>query len=150
MFTCALLGPAQVDARIGVGHGQADLLAVGVLLVDAVRQDDRHVRVHVRRRLDAPIDPEDEVAELLLGPERLVAGGFALGVVVDDAVDDFPVAVVAGGDLPAREVLAVEERREAVLRRRRPRRSSERERTARWQELCAHGASSLGYAGAHA
>ena len=43
--------------------------------------------------------------------------GLALGVVVDDAVDDLPVAVVAGRDLPAGEVLPVEERREAGLLR---------------------------------
>src|SRR5262249_7338583 len=48
------------------------------------------------------------------GPQALVPLGFALGVVVDDAAgQNFPVAVVSGRHLPAGEILAVEERREA-------------------------------------
>ena len=67
---------------------------------------------------------------LALAPERLVALGLAPGVVVDHAVDDLPVPVVALGDFPAGEVLAVEERHEAlgggvvVGARRRSRRAS--------------------------
>ena len=57
---------------------------------------------------------KDEVVILAVAPERFVALGLAPGVVVDDAVDDLPVAVVAVGHLPAGQVFAVEERDEAV------------------------------------
>ena len=84
--------------------------------MSAVRQDVGDVRVGVRRLLDAPIDPKDEVAKGLFGPEALVAGGLALGVVVDDAVDHLPVPAVAGRHLPAGQVLAVEEGHEPLGR----------------------------------
>ena len=111
-----LARPAKVDAGVRVRHVEADLLAVGVLLVETARQDDRHVRVDVRRGLDSPLDFQHEVAELALRVQRLVTGRFAFGVVVDHAVDDLPVTVVTGRDLPAREVLAVEEGHEPILR----------------------------------
>src|SRR5262249_61692168 len=64
--------------------------------------------------LQPPVDAEDEVAERLLAPQALLALGLALGVVVDDAVDHLPVAVVPLGHLPAGEVLAVEQLDEAL------------------------------------
>src|SRR5206468_6312905 len=63
---------------------------------------------------DPPVNAEHEVAELLLGPEALVSGGLAAGVDVDYPAHDLPMAIVAGRDLPAGEVAAVEERDEAV------------------------------------
>ena len=36
-------------------------------------------------------------------------GSLGLGIVIDDPVEDFPVAVVPLGDRPAAEVLSVEE-----------------------------------------
>ena len=100
---------------------------------------------------------QHEVAVLAYGsrgscPRR----GLALGVVVDDAVHDLPVAVVAGGHLPAGEVLAVEERGEAgrgIRGRRRGRGRSRpgqeagrrRDERGRIEDLLSGGA----YSGAH-
>jgi len=83
--------------------------------VGAVREDGGH-GIEPGRLLDAPVEPQDEVAVLLRAPEVLVAGRLGAGVVVDDAVEDLPVAVVAGGHLPVGEVFAVEEGGETVLR----------------------------------
>jgi len=52
----------------------------------------------------------------------LFARRFAFGVVIDDAIEDAPVAVVAGGNFPAGQVAAVEQRYEASLASRRLRR----------------------------
>src|SRR5262249_58628181 len=104
-------GAAEVDAGVGVRQGQAQLLAPGVAGVRAVGQDVRDARVDVGRLLDAPVHAQDEVAELALGPQALVAPGLAPGVVVDDAVDDLPVPAVALGHLPAAQVLPVEQAR---------------------------------------
>src|SRR6185369_1233519 len=60
----------------------------------AVGEDVGDVRVGVRRLLDPPVDAEDKVGEGAVGPQALVAPRLALGVVVDDASDDLPVAVV--------------------------------------------------------
>src|SRR5262249_3757702 len=64
-----------------------------------------------------PIDLQDEILVFLFGPEVLVLLilGFAERVVIDHAVQDFPVAVVAFRNGPAGEILAVEERDEAVV-----------------------------------
>src|SRR5262249_6810236 len=88
-------GAAHVDAGVGVGQGQAQFLALDIACVRAVGQDVGDVRVEERGLLDAPVHLQDEVAELGLRPQTLVALGRALGVVVDDAVDDFPVSAVA-------------------------------------------------------
>ena len=85
-----------------------------VLRVRAVGQDVRNVLVDERRFLEPPVDLEDEVAILDVAPERLVALGLALGVVVDHAVNDFPVPAVALWYFPAGQVLAVEERDKAL------------------------------------
>ena len=74
--------------------------------VGAVGQDVGDVRVDVRRFLDPPVDMQLEVAEFAFQPEALVALGLALGVVVDHAVHDLPVAAIPLGHLPAGEVLA--------------------------------------------
>ena len=116
MLTWWLPDAAEVDAGIGVGQGQLQLLAVDVPGVGAVGQDVGDVRVDVRRFLEPPVDVQLEVAELAVQPEALVPLGLALGVVVDHAVDHLPVAAIALGHLPAGEVLAVEERREARRR----------------------------------
>ena len=69
---------------------------------------------------------QDEVAVLLLADQRfLFALGLAPGVVVDHAVDDLPVAVVPLGDVPAGEVLAVEQGDEALRLRSSPAAASE-------------------------
>ena len=111
---------AEVDPRVAVGELELDLLAVDVPRVGAVGEDVGDVRVLVRRLLDPPVELQDEVAELLLADQVLVAGGLAPGVVVDHAVEDLPVAVVPLGDDPLRKVLAVEERTESLLGRRLP------------------------------
>src|SRR5262249_6506329 len=64
-----------------------------------------------------PVHVQDEIAVLAVAPERLVPRGFALGVVVDDAVDDLPVSVIARRHFPPGQILAVEERNEPLGRR---------------------------------
>jgi hypothetical protein len=49
-----------------------------------------------------PIHVQDEIAILAVAPERLVPLSFALGIVVDDAIDDLPVSVIAVGALQPR------------------------------------------------
>ena len=105
---------AEEDAGVGVGQRELQFFAVDVLRVRAVGQDVRDVLVDERRLLEPPVQPQHEVAVLPLGPQVLVARGFAAGVVVDHAVDDLPVPVVAVGHLPAGEVLAVEQGDEAL------------------------------------
>ena len=61
---------------------------------------------------------------------------FAAGVVVDDAVDDLPVAVVALGHLPAGQVLAVEERDETRRARSRRRRQAGETTSIRAERKC--------------
>ena len=67
--------------------------------------------------LSPPVQLQDEVAVFAVAPERLVPGGLAAGIVIDDAIDDFPVAVIAVGHFPAGQVLAVEKRHKPVGRR---------------------------------
>src|SRR5437867_3024338 len=114
---CAMtVSPFSPSGRLPSSVGRCHLhgLPVEPLLLRPVGLDDGDVGVDIGRLLDPPLDPEDEVAELLLGPEALVAGGLAARVDVDDPAHDLPVPVVADGDLPAGEVAAVEERDEAV------------------------------------
>src|SRR4029078_1841488 len=66
---------AQENPGIGIRHGYADLLSIGVFLVRAVVFDDRDVRVDVRRRLDAPVDVQREIAVRTFGPQTLVSRG---------------------------------------------------------------------------
>jgi len=76
-------------------------------------EDVHHVGIHEGRCLDAPVNLEHEIAQLAIAPKGLVTLGFARGVVVNDAVHHFPVAVVAIRHLPAGEVLAVKQGGEA-------------------------------------
>ena len=59
-----LAAAAEVDAGIGVGQREPQLLAVDVPGVGAVGQDVGDVSVDVGRLLDPPVDVQDEVAEL--------------------------------------------------------------------------------------
>ena len=104
-----LAGAAQVNAGVGVGRGRDEVFAVGAFFVGAVGEDGGD-GVEARGLFDAPVEAEGEVAVGFFGPEIFVAGSFGAGVVVDDAVEDFPVAVVADGRFPPGEVAAVEER----------------------------------------
>ena len=69
--------------------------------------------------LDSPIQLQHEVAIFAVAPERFVTLRLAAGVVIDDAIDDFPVAVVTFGHLPAGEVVAAKERYKPLGRSRR-------------------------------
>jgi len=60
---------------------------------------------------------QDEIAILAVAPERLVPLSFALGIVVDDAIDDLPVSVIADWRFPTKKVLPVEERDKSLGRR---------------------------------
>ncbi len=106
----------QVDPGIGIGKRHPHLLAADVRRMRSIRQDVWDVLVEKRRLLEPPIELEHEVAILAVAPQRLVALRFTRGIVVDRVVDDLPVSVIAGGHLPAREALAVEQRDESVAR----------------------------------
>ena len=107
---------AEVDPRIGVRHRVGQVLAIRTLHGAAVGEDIRYV-VEARRLLDAPVETELEVAVFLLGPEILVTRGFRLGIVVDHALEHFPMSVVALRNDPPAEVLSVEKGLEALRRR---------------------------------
>ena len=108
-------GAADVNAGIGVGQGEFEFLAFHVFGVGAVGQDVGNVWIDVRRVLDAPFEAEDVVAVFLVAGEAFFAFGFTFGIVIDDPVEDFPVAVIAFGNFPSGEVATVEERNEAVF-----------------------------------
>ena len=55
---------AQEDAGVAVGEAELDLLARDVAGVGAVGQDVGDIGVDEGGFLDAPIEPQDEVAEL--------------------------------------------------------------------------------------
>src|SRR5215471_9980724 len=76
-----------------------------------VRQYDRHILVlKSGLELQPPIDTQHKIAKGLVRPQALVPLGLAACVIVEDAVDDLPMAVVSFRYLPAGEVSAVEER----------------------------------------
>jgi hypothetical protein len=81
-----------------------------------IRQDVKDIRIHVRRLFDPPVHVQYEVAELVSGPETLVAFTFAFCVVINDAVENLPMTVVALGDFPVGEVTPIEQRSEARRR----------------------------------
>src|SRR5207244_13311466 len=85
----------------------------GIPRVGPVREDIVDVGVGIRRFFDSPVHLQDEVPELLLAEEALFAFGFALSIVVDNAVDDLPVPVVSLRYFPISKIAAVEYRRKA-------------------------------------
>src|SRR5437016_712633 len=82
---------AQEDAGIRIRQRHSHLLAMNVACVGAIRQDVGYILVEEGRLFEPPIHMQDEIAILALAPERLVTPSFALGIVVDDAIDDLPV-----------------------------------------------------------
>ena len=89
-----------------------DVACVGadVACVGAIRQDVGNIFVEEGRFLKPPIHLQDEIAILAVAPERLVTQSLALGIVVDDAIDDLPVSVIASRHFPPAQVLTIEER----------------------------------------
>ncbi len=83
---------------------------MNVASVGAIRQDVGNILVEERRLFEPPIHLQDEIAVLAFAPERLVARSFALGIIVDDPIDDLPVAVIAGRYFPPGQVLTIKER----------------------------------------
>src|SRR5438270_899918 len=90
---------------------------MNVPCVGAIRQDIGNILVEVGRLFEPPIYVQDEIAILAVAPERLVTRSFALGIVVDDSINDLPMSVIAGRNSPAEEVLAIEERDKLFGRR---------------------------------
>ena len=82
--------------------------------MSAIRQNKRDILVDEWCLLDSPIQLQDEVAIFAVAPERFVTLRLAAGIVIDDAIDDLPVAVVSRGHFPAAKVVAVEERDKSV------------------------------------
>src|SRR5262245_9479150 len=91
-------------------------LAVDVPRVRTVWQHVPDHLINKGRFLDAPIDREYKIAELLFAPQALVARRLAQCVVVNHAVDDAPVSAVALGYDPIREIFAVEQGRKTSVR----------------------------------
>jgi hypothetical protein len=76
----------------------------------AVRQDVGNILVEERRLFEPPIYLQNEIAVLSLTPKRFVTRGFALGIVIDNPIDDLPVSVIAGGNFPPIQVFTIEKR----------------------------------------
>ena len=91
---------AEKDTRIRVRQRQLHLLAVDVPGMRAVRQDIGDILVDEGASLSRQSSCKTKSRVFAVAPERLVALGLAAGVVVDDAVDDLPVAVVPLGHFP--------------------------------------------------
>ena len=119
MLTWYMPSPRKKTPESASGSASRSSLPADVPGMGAVRQNVGNVLVDEGRLLEPPIKLQDEVAVFALAPERLVALRFAAGVIIDDAIDDLPVAVVALGHFPAGQVLAVEKGNKALGRGRR-------------------------------
>ena len=96
---------AKEDTGISVGKGERSSLPWMSLACVPSGKIYGNVLVDERCFLEPPVELQDEVAIFAVAPERFVALGLAAGVVIDDAIDDFPVAVVALGHFPAGQIL---------------------------------------------
>ena len=135
----------QEDARIRVRQGQAQFLALDIPRVSAVRQNVRHVRIHVGCRSNSPVHVQHKIPVFFFAPQVLVSWRLAFRVVIDHPIDDLPVPAVAGRHLPAGEVLPIEQRHKSgrglVVRRFHRDRASQAESCANAQcplKCCFH------------
>src|SRR5206468_1027863 len=98
----------QQNARVGIGKLHDDGFARLVQFFGAVGQDNASPILE-RRRLEPPVNEQREITVLFIRPQVLFALRFAHRVIIDDAIDDFPMPIVPFRDFPTGQIATVEQ-----------------------------------------
>ena len=113
------MGPGMLDAISRAIFSKLRAAGAGspipnMRTICTVWQNDPCFLVHVRTLLDAPVHPQLKVCVFLRRPQLPVPFAFSLGIAVDDAFHDAPIVIAGLLGGPASQILAVEERHDAI------------------------------------